>query len=57
MAYPEAGINSVDEKIDRRALKEATVRLWQEYAKADSVLREKIRANLRKLKWKPFEEL
>ena len=57
MAYPEAGTNSVDEKIDRRALKEATVRLWQEYAKADSALREKIRAKLRNLKWRPFEEL
>jgi hypothetical protein len=57
MAYPEAWTESVAEKIDRRTLKEATVRLWQEYAKGDSALREKIRAKLRQLKWKAFDKL
>ena len=56
MAYPGGG-TFVDEKFDRRSLKEATVRLWQEYAKGDSALREKIRAQLRELKWRPFEKL
>jgi hypothetical protein len=57
MAYPEGGTESAEEKIDRRTLKEATVRLWKEYAKGDSPLREKIRAKLRQLKWKPFDQL
>jgi hypothetical protein len=57
MAYPEPRTESSEEKIDRRTLKEATVRLWKEYAKGDSALREKIRAKLRQLKWKPFNEL
>jgi hypothetical protein len=57
MAYPEGGTESAEEKIDRRTLKEATVRLWKEYAKGDSALREKIRAKLRQLKWKPFDQL
>jgi hypothetical protein len=57
MAYPEAWTESREEKIDRQTLKDATVRLWKEYAKGDSALREKIRAKLRQLKWKPFNEL
>ena len=57
MAYPEAWTESVEEKIDHRTLKEATVSLWKEYAKGDSALREKIRAKLRQLKWKPFDQL
>jgi len=57
MAYPEVWTHSGEEKIDPGTLKEATVRLWKEYAKGDSALREKIRAKLRQLKWKPFEEL
>ena len=57
MAYPDGRTESAEEKIDRRTLKEATVRLWQEYAKGDSALREKIRTQLRQLKWKPFEAL
>ena len=57
MAYPEGWTRSIHDQIDRRTLKEATVRLWQEYAKGDFALREKIRAKLRQLKWKPFEEL
>ena len=57
MAYPEGWTRSIHDQIDRRTLKEATVRLWQEYAKGDLALREKIRAKLRQLKWKPFEEL
>jgi hypothetical protein len=57
MAYPEGGSASVDEKFDRRTLKEATVRLWQQYSNEGSSMREKIRAKLRQLKWKPFEEL
>ena len=57
MAYQEGGSTPVDEKFDRQTLKEATVRLWQQYSKADSALREKIRAKLRQLKWKPFEKL
>jgi hypothetical protein len=57
MAYPEGGTSSVDEKFDRRTLKEPTVRLWQQYAKGNSALREKIRTSLRQLKWRPFEKL
>jgi hypothetical protein len=57
MAYPEAWTHSGEEKIDPGTLKQATVRLWKEYAKGNSARREKIRANLRNLKWRPFEKL
>lgn len=57
MAYPEGRSTSADERLDRRTLKEASVRLWQQYVNGNSALREKIRAQLRQLKWKPFEGL
>jgi hypothetical protein len=57
MAYPKDMSSSSGPKIERPAIKQATGQLWQEYVKASVTRREAIRAELRKLKWKPFEEL
>ena len=57
MAYRTEISNSSEPIINRQTLTEATARLWQEYAKAPTVRREAIRAELRRLKWRPFQEL
>jgi hypothetical protein len=43
--------------VDRRALREASLRLWQEYREGSAARRDAMRAELRQLRWKAFEDL